>query len=266
MKNLIFILIDGLSQVVAENKMGYLSSLEEGGLARKTVLTACTPSLSRPLYESLLCGKHPTEHGIFHNDNRRLSNQNSLFHRVAAAGVTSAAAAYHWISELYINGADNGYEHRYKLSSPTANDVIHHGIFYYEDAYPDSHVFMDALFLLHAFKPTFTFIHTMNVDDSGHKYGVHSKEYSHSIRWIDAILSRTLPDLMALGYEILITSDHGMGEDNLHGGTHPLETKVPFWHIQGAGKNLPPLPKTQLDIHSFACDCLGIERSHDETL
>lgn len=263
MKNLIFILIDGLSELIAENKMGYLSSLEEGGLARKNVINSSIPSLSRPLYETILCGKNPVQHGILHNDNRSLSKQTTLFHLVAAAGGTSAAAAYHWISELYINGFENGFQNRFKLSSSSPDDVIHNGIFYYEDFYPDSHVFMDALFLLNTFKPNFTFIHTMNVDYSGHKYGVYSNEYSHSIRFIDGILSRTIPDLLEKGFEIIITSDHGMGEDNLHGGIHHLERKVPFWHI---GNKKHDLPSSQTEILNFACECLEIQRLNDEKL
>ena len=59
------------------------------------------PSLSRPLYECILTGVPPIQSGIVHNQVARLSNQRSIFHYATDAGLSTAAAAYHWVSELY---------------------------------------------------------------------------------------------------------------------------------------------------------------------
>lgn len=254
MKQVIFILLDGLSDTIASTKMGFLSALEEAGIAKRTRMPSALPSLSRPLYETLLTGKSPVTHGIFHNDDRRKSNQMSLFHKVAAAGGITAAAAYHWISELYLNGEANGYAHRF-YSSENTDAPIHHGIFYYEDQYPDSHVFLDANALMRAHLPHFLFIHPMNIDDAGHRFGVLSEGYGHAVRRMDGILSRVIPEYMKAGYEIVITSDHGMGEDKAHGGNHPLERMVPFWYI---GESALPLPELQTDVFEFLCHVLGL--------
>jgi hypothetical protein len=43
----------------------------------------------------------PIDSGIVHNNVSRLSNQRSIFHYARDAGLKTAAAAYHWVSELY---------------------------------------------------------------------------------------------------------------------------------------------------------------------
>ena len=64
-------------------------------------INAELPALSRPLYECLMTGKPPLASGIVHNGITRLSTQPHLFKRAHAAGKVTAAAAYHWFSELY---------------------------------------------------------------------------------------------------------------------------------------------------------------------
>lgn len=257
MNKLIFVLLDGLADTIAETKMGFMSGLEEYGIAKKITINAALPTLSRPLYETLLTGKLPNEHGVFHNDIRRKSNQISLFHSVTAAGGITAAVAYHWVSELYLHGEMNSYLHRFKTPK-TPETTISHGIFYYDDHYPDSHVFMDAHLLIEKHAPNFILVHTMNIDDSGHKYGVNSHEYSHAVRMSDGLLARNIPHWRSLGYEILITSDHGMGSDGSHGGTHPSERTVPFWYI---GNNPECSIEKQTDIYPFVLECLDIQVS-----
>jgi predicted AlkP superfamily pyrophosphatase or phosphodiesterase len=57
--------------------------------------------LSRPLYECILTGVPPIDSGIVHNNVARLSSQRSIYHYARDAGLKTAAAAYHWVSELY---------------------------------------------------------------------------------------------------------------------------------------------------------------------
>lgn len=67
----------------------------------QATLSCALPSLSRPLYECILTGATPVESGITHNGVSRLSRQESIFHLARAGGKRTAAAAYHWVSELY---------------------------------------------------------------------------------------------------------------------------------------------------------------------
>ena len=64
---LIFVLLDGLNYKNIEY-MGYMVALERSGKAKFAKVLSEMPSLSKPIYETLLTGKKPIEHGILTND------------------------------------------------------------------------------------------------------------------------------------------------------------------------------------------------------
>ena len=78
MKKLILVLIDGMGDYVS-NKMGYLKALESAEMGEKFTLLSELPSLSRPLYETILTGKTPIESGIINNQINRMSKEESIF-------------------------------------------------------------------------------------------------------------------------------------------------------------------------------------------
>jgi predicted AlkP superfamily pyrophosphatase or phosphodiesterase len=175
--NVILILLDGLSYSVAHHAMGHLLAYRNAGRAALYKLECELPSLSRPLYECILTGVAPIDSGIVHNQVSRLSSQRSVFHYATDAGLTTAAAAYHWVSELYNRSPFMAARDRH------TDDVdlpIQHGHFYYVDHYPDSHLFDDAEHLRTAHAPHFLFVHPMNIDDAGHKHGLDTPQYRNS--------------------------------------------------------------------------------------
>lgn len=165
---LIVVVLDGLRYDAARKYMGYLEHLVEQGSLSCYRVQSELPSLSRPLYEVLLTGTPVSKNGITANHIVRPSHEESVFHLVVAANLRTAAVAYHWVSELYNSApfdplADR---HQHNVMKP-----IQHGSFYFEDHYPDSHVFADAVYLRSAYDPHFLYIHSMNIDDAGHHYG-----------------------------------------------------------------------------------------------
>lgn len=213
---LIVVVLDGLRYDAARKYMGYLEHLVEQGSLSCYRVQSELPSLSRPLYEVLLTGTPVSKNGITANHIVRPSHEESVFHLAVAANLRTAAVAYHWVSELYNSApfdplADR---HQHNVMMP-----IQHGSFYFEDHYPDSHVFADAVYLRSAYDPHFLYIHSMNIDDAGHRYGGESKEYELSVRNADGLLATVLPIWMEQGYKILITADHGMNANGYHGGS-----------------------------------------------
>ncbi|MCG8485163.1 MAG: alkaline phosphatase family protein [Clostridia bacterium] len=256
MKKLILVVLDGLNNTAALEKMGFMKHLEELNIAKREIVTASLPTLSRPLYETILTGKEPYEHGILHNDIVRKSKEISIFHKADKAGLTTAAAAYYWISELYMNVPFNPKKDRIQLKKAAP---IHYGIYYSEDQYPDSHLFQDAQFLVDEFQPDFLLIHPMNIDYYGHLYGSHSEEYGLSARKADVILSGYSPNWLKEGYDIVVTADHGMNTDKSHGGGLDDERKVPLWYLKSdMKKEFPILPTKQTDVFSLTCKQLGL--------
>jgi predicted AlkP superfamily pyrophosphatase or phosphodiesterase len=250
----IFVVLDGLNYSVAQQCLGYLSGLIESQQATLYPITCELPSLSRPLYECLLTGVRPVESGIVHNNIRRLSQQDSIFSLASTQGKTTAAAAYHWVSELYNRAPYHPVEDRF-TDNPELN--IQHGLFYHWDHYPDEALFLDAESLRKRYDPDFLLIHPMNIDDAGHHHGLDSKEYRNTTRRADVILSDFLPEWIREGYQILVTSDHGMNNDFSHGGTLTEEREVPLFVI-GDQFSHQPANIAQTEICGVICELLGL--------
>lgn len=254
----IFIIVDALS-LRASKRMGYMMHLVEEKKAFFCGVKAELPTLSRPLYEVLLTGTPCYKNNITNNMIVRRSTEKSVFELCKENGLKTAAAAYHWISELY-NRAP--FEHIRDREQKDETQNIQHGKFYFEDQYPDSHLFLDAEVLREEYDPNFLLIHPMGVDYAGHQFGGNSKEYYESAIRMDFILGMFIPTWQQLGYKIVVTADHGMHDMGFHGGLDECERMVPLWIIGqdiNAGNLVEPLP--QLQIAPLLCKLLGIEPS-----
>lgn len=244
MKKLIFILLDGLSNKQS-GVMGYMQALVNCKIAKKGRVSSEMPSLSRPLYETLLTGKTPVEHGVVNNSISRLSREGSIFSLCRKANLKTGAAAYYWVSELYNSTPFNRIEDTYTEDS---DKNIQHGIFYTLDHYPDENVFLDGEYIRRKSNPDFLMIHSMNIDDKGHKNGSESSQYRNAVRNVDGILSNFVPRWIEEGYTIIVTSDHGMSYDGNHSGSAEEEAEVPFWLINSSEmvEAIDPIPQVKI--------------------
>ncbi|MGE5702114.1 MAG: alkaline phosphatase family protein [Clostridia bacterium] len=255
-EKVIMVVVDGLQYETALTQMGFLNHLVECGKAAHCKVISELPSMSRPLYEVLLTGTPSSVNGITSNQVVRLSTKTSLFHLTQENGLRNAAAAYYWVSELYNRAPFQFVEDR---CQDNESDPIQHGRFYFEDAYPDSHLLIDAEVMRRQHDPHFLYIHPMGQDHAGHLYGSDSKQYRGKAIEIDMILANFLPGWMEAGYQIIVTSDHGMNKDGQHGGTGEAERHVPFYGIGSAflpGRYELDMP--QLAVAPLVCRLLGI--------
>ncbi|MGG1397239.1 alkaline phosphatase family protein [Bacillus salipaludis] len=256
---LIFIMLDGLRYDTASSQMGYMHHLIEKGNASRFKVKSELPSLSRPLYEVLLTGTPVVKNGITTNQTVRLSHEESLFHLTKKNGLKNATASYYWVSELYNSAPFNPGTDRIQLDG---QKPIERGIFYWEDHYPDSHLFADANYLLQSYGPDFLYVHSMNIDDDGHKYTADSPQYRNRAIAVDMILASVLPKWLEAGYQIIVTADHGMNDDGQHGGTTAADRDVPLFIVSQrvkAGIYEEEIP--QLQIAPLACELLSIQPS-----
>lgn len=104
--------------------------------------------------------------GITCNEIVRRSNQTSIFNLCREAGLVSGAAAYFWMSELYNRAPFD--KHRDRIQFGTGEGLIDYGLYYWEDSYPDSHLFMDGESIRKAYHPDFMLYHPMSIDLAGH--------------------------------------------------------------------------------------------------
>ena len=255
----ILVLLDGLNYGVAQHAMGHLQAYCAAGRAALYKLECELPALSRPLYECILSGMPPIDSGIVHNDVSRLSNQRSVFHYARDAGLTTAAAAYHWFSELYNRSPFDAARDRHTEAPELP---IQHGHFYWADHYPDAHLFADAESLRLRHVPDFLLVHPMNIDDAGHKHGLDTPQYRNSARVADIILAEYLQRWLDAGYQVLVTADHGMNNDRSHNGLLTEEREVPLFVLGDAFSLDGYAQPKQTDLCGTLCELLGVP--HDK--
>jgi predicted AlkP superfamily pyrophosphatase or phosphodiesterase len=258
-EKLILIVLDGCRYDTAIEQMGVMNHFVEHQQATLIKVIAEMPSNSRPLYEVLGTGVPSYRNGILTNGHVRRSQEISLFDLVKQAGGKTGAAAYYWQSELFNEAPYDITRHRIQHDE---NKAIQHGIFYSEDGYPDSHVFADANYLIQTYTPNFMLIHSMNIDDIGHKFTADSREYAAAVNHVDTILGMCLPEWLQLGYQILVTADHGMDNKGLHGGSLAAHREVPFFIFSTKfPENSGIRQMNQLEVAPLICNLLGIEAS-----
>ncbi|WP_110686436.1 alkaline phosphatase family protein [Salinicola aestuarinus] len=260
-ERVILVVLDGLNHDVGQHAMGYLHALCEAGRATYHALDCELPAMSRPLYECLLTGDRPVDSGVVNNDVVRRSTGTSLFDLAVAQGRRTAAAAYHWVSELYVEAPFDRTRHRFRHDTDAA---IQAGLFYWRDHYPDDHLFSDAEMLRQLHAPDFLLVHSMNIDDVGHRDGADSPAYRNAARRADIALADYLPLWMAEGYQILVTADHGMNADRSHSGTLAEERRVPLWTLGGAFTNQRVTGLSQTELCGTLATLMGL--SHDKAV
>lgn len=258
MDKVILVLLDGLNYDTGESRMGFMMHLVEMKLAWFYKMVSVLPSMSRPLYETILTGTSPIEHGIVNNMINIRSKEDSVFSITKKSGLKTGAAAYYWVSELYNHSPFDFSKDRIQNCSGMN---IQHGIFYFEDTYPDSHVLADGEYIRKSYDPDFLLIHSMNIDLAGHLYSSQSKEYKIKAAEMDVMLSHYVPKWMSEGYHIIVTADHGMNHDCQHGGTETDERHVPLWVIGEAFTDSKDREVSQLIIAPTICRLLGMAPS-----
>ena len=258
MGKVILVLSDGLRYDTAADGMGYLGHLVEAKLASLYKVTGELPSISRPMYETIHTGLPVSEHGIVSNLVVRTSTKPNVFVCAHKAGRSTAAAAYHWFSELYNHAPFDQIEDREVDDQALP---IQHGRFYTQDEYPDLDLFASAGMLVRRFNPDYLLVHPMGMDNAGETFGSNSSEYrSHAIL-LDMWLAAYLVEWMERGYNILVSADHGMNADGMHGGTTSEMREVPLYFIR---PGLPGLGNTELSISQLQiaptiCKLLDLE-------
>jgi len=257
LSKVILVLSDALRYDAAVAGMGYLGHLVEAGLASLYKVIGELPSMSRPMYETIHTGLPVSEHGVVSNLVVRRSNQPNIFQLAVQAGKTTAAAAYYWFSELYNRAPYDPIDDR-EVDDPSQN--IQHGRFYFRDEYPDAELFATAANLVRRYHPDYLLVHPMGMDYMGETYGADSSQYRNQAIYQDAMLATLLQEWIGGNYNILVTGDHGINNDKMHGGTTPEVREVPLYLIrartQGQGNTEEVIH--MLQIAPTICRLLGM--------
>lgn len=253
----VFVLLDGLQSEYAREHLGYLEHLCEHKKAAKYEVLGELPSASRPMYETIFTGLPVYEHGITNNNICRLSNQIHIFELLKQNHKKSLALAYYWISELYLSAPFNKFQDVYHHDPKS---YIDQGFFYYEDTYPDNHLYALSSSLMSHDQYDFVFIHPMGIDDAGHKYGAGSQEYAQAVIQNDKLLSTYIPQWIKDGYSVVVGADHGMSKNGYHGGnSHQQRTTALYIIDQRIVNGYHSQVLTTLEFAPLLCYLLDIQ-------
>jgi predicted AlkP superfamily pyrophosphatase or phosphodiesterase len=257
MAKVVLVVCDGLRDDTAREQMGYLWHLVETRLATRYTVIAELPTMSRPLYETICTGTPVSTHGVTSNLVVRRSTMPNLFEQAVKHKRTTAAAAYYWFSELYIRAP---YDFIVDRETDDPQQIIQHGRFYFDDPTPDREVFAMGAHLIHRFVPDFVLIHPMGMDHMGETHGSDSPEYRNNAIFQDVILATLIPQWKQAGYTVLVTADHGITNDHMHGGILPGNRNVPLYILtpQGKGRGAIAAPAAQLQLAPTVCKLLGV--------
>ena len=254
-RRVILVLIDGLGYETSVRHCGYAEGLVRLGAARRWRLRTALPSMSRPLYETVLTGLAPHDHGITSNEVRRLSRAEHVFGVARRHGRRTGAAAYSWISELY-NKAP--FDPKRDIECDDETRPIQHGRFYLHDSFPDIDLLHQAAALIERHAPDFMLVHPMGCDTTGHKFGGNSPEYRTQATRMDALLAALIPDWRAAGYDVLVTADHGMNADGYHGGTLDDVCHVALYHVGHPHGGIVQEEASQLAVAPTVLSLMGL--------
>jgi predicted AlkP superfamily pyrophosphatase or phosphodiesterase len=257
MGKVILVVSDGLRDDTAAQNMGYLEHLVETRLATRYTVIAELPTMSRPLYETIHTGLPVSQHGVVSNHVVRRSIVPNVFQVAVAHGKTTAAAAYWWFSELYNRVPYDPIDDR-EVDDPSL--LIQHGRFYTQDAFPDQELFATAGTLVRKFAPDYLLVHPMGMDYIGETFGADTRQYRNHAIHQDVMLANLIPEWLKAGYTVLVTGDHGMNDDRLHGGTTPAVRNVPLYIIPADGQGGGDTGKavSQLRMAPTVCHLLGV--------
>jgi predicted AlkP superfamily pyrophosphatase or phosphodiesterase len=258
LSKVILILSDGMRYDTAVAGMGYLGHLVEEKLASLYKVTGELPSISRPMYETVHTGLPVSQHWIVSNLVVHVSTSPNIFSCARAAGKTTAAAAYAWFSELYNRAPFDRIEDR-EIDDEAL--PIQHGRFYTQDDYPDIELFATAGMLARRFKPDYLLVHPMGMGNTGETFGANSVEYRKHATLQDRWLATYLKEWMEVGYNILVSADHGMNAEGMHGGTTADVREVPLYLIRPGLAGLGDTHETvsQLQIAPTICKLMELE-------
>lgn len=222
----ILILCDGMRADTAFKEFGYVNSLcKHSDIGSKLTSIVDNPSVSRTNYETLHTGLPALIHGVTSNLLTEKSKaERNIFKELTEAGKTTAVVGSSWFYDLY--GKDKYFYLKHKEINRENEEDITYGRFFSDDV-PHvvdgsseglAHTFQISDFLIYKYSPDYMLIHVMTPDDVGHSKGI-GKEYSKAVSKIDSVLGAVLPRWFELGYDVIITSDHGMDTNHNHGGT-----------------------------------------------
>jgi len=254
-RKLLLIILDGVPYRNFRRLFGNLEGWVQSGEARVWKHRAVLPSISASCYASIHTGVSPQVHGCTGNGNVFRLKEDDVFSQVRKGGGTTGAVAHSFWSEFF-NRSPFDYVRDIEYDEPESA-TINHGRFHSMTGYghdnqmtpSDVDLFATLTNLCSRFDLNYGMLHTCTLDSMGHRFFHESAEMDKACFVMDEMLAPFIPRWRAMGYEVIVTADHGQDDRGHHGGHHPLQQETALYYF-GAAEG--PAPDDVIDQRQLA--------------
>lgn len=260
---LLLIILDGVPWRNFRRLFGNLEGWVETGDARVWKHRSVVPSISASCYASIHTGVTPAVHGCTGNGNVFKLSHPDVFGQVRAAGGVTGGVAHSFWSEFF-NRAPFDYVRDIEYDEPDS-DSINHGRFHTMTGYgmdnqmtpSDIDLFATLTRLCERFDLDYGMLHTCTLDSMGHRFQHESHQMDHACFVMDEMLAPFITRWRAMGYEIIVTADHGQDARGHHGGAHPLQQETALYYFGSAEGPAPDVIIDQVQLAPTMVSRLG---------
>jgi predicted AlkP superfamily pyrophosphatase or phosphodiesterase len=236
-KKLLLIILDGVPQRNFLRLFGNLEGWVESGEARRLAHRAVLPSTSATCYASIHTGVIPQVHGSWGNANVMRLDLPDVFSEVRGAGGVTGAVTHSFWSEFF-NRAPFDPVRDIEYDEPDS-PTINHGRFHTMAGYglinqmtpSDADLFATLTMLCQRYALNYGILHSCTLDSMGHRFYHDCAEMDHACAVMDEMLAAYIPRWRDMGYEIIVTADHGQDERGHHGGTGDLQRLTALYYF-----------------------------------
>ena len=235
MKNkLLLIVLDGVPWRNFRRLFGNLEGWVDSGHAQLARQRSCLPSVSGPCYATIHTGVEAQIHGIHSNEVRFRVRQPDIFSEIAKAGGKSGAVTHSYWSEFF-NRHPFDFVRDIEYDDPEG--PIHHGRFHTMTGYNhdnqmtpcDVDLFATLTRLCLVNSIDYGILHTCTLDSMGHRFGHDNVTMDSACYTMDAMLAAFLPKWLEMGYDVIVTADHGQTDRGHHGGREDLQQETALY-------------------------------------
>ncbi len=252
---LLLILLDGVPWAGWTRLFGNLEGWVAAGEAQRWRMRSVLPSISACCYASIHTGAPPQVHGCTGNGDVSRLGLPDIFSEVRRAGGVTGAVTHSFWSEFF-NRAPFDMLRDIEYDEP-GSDSINHGRFHTMTGYgpanqmtpSDADLFATLSMLCARFGLDYGILHTCTLDSMGHRFGHDCGEMEHACNVMDQMLAPFIRQWREMGYELIVTADHGQSARGHHGGHEPAQQDFALYYF---GPATGPAPDRLLDQLALA--------------
>jgi predicted AlkP superfamily pyrophosphatase or phosphodiesterase len=262
---LLLIILDGVPYRNWRRLFGNLEGWVAQGEAQVWKMRATLPSTSASCYATIHTGTPPQVHGTWGNEAVKRLTQADIFSQTRLAGGITGAVAHSFWSEFF-NRSPFDPVRDLEYDEP-ASQTINHGRFHTMYGYnlinqatpADYDLFATLTMLTERFGLDYGMLHTCTLDSMGHRFGHDCREMDHAVYALDATLAPWIDRWRRVGYEVIVTADHGQSMRGHHGGTGEDQQDFALYYFGPAKGPSPEVLLDQLSLAPTILSRLGAE-------